>query len=74
MPCSLYSYTRTIFFYTNDLPSTLPSAVFDVLQDYKDVFPEEVPPGLPPKRRIEHQIDLVPGASLPNRAPYRTNP
>jgi len=38
------------------------------------VFPKEVPPGLPPKRGIEHQIDLVPGAPLPNRAPYSTNP
>ena len=38
------------------------------------MFLEEVPPGLPPKRGIEHQIDLVLGASLPNRAPYRTNP
>jgi hypothetical protein len=37
------------------------------------VFLEEVPPGLPPKRGIEHQIDLVPGASLPNRASYRIN-
>ncbi|WVZ80568.1 hypothetical protein U9M48_028035 [Paspalum notatum var. saurae] len=42
--------------------------------EYEDVFPDEVPPGLPPKRGIEHQIDLVPGASLPNRAAYRTNP
>ena len=33
-----------------------------------------MPPGLPPIRGIEHQIDLIPGASLPNRAPYRTNP
>jgi ribulose bisphosphate carboxylase small subunit len=33
-----------------------------------------VPPGLPPIQGIEHQIDLIPGASLPNRAPYRTNP
>jgi hypothetical protein len=33
-----------------------------------------VPPGLPPNRGIEHQIDLIHGASLPNRAPYRTNP
>jgi hypothetical protein len=62
------------FVSTNGLPSTLPSVVFDVLQEYEDVFPEEVPPGLPPKRGIEHQTDLVPGASLPNRAPYRTNP
>ena len=62
------------FLSTNDLPSILPSAVFDVLQKFEDVFPEEVPPGLPPKRGIEHQIDLVPGAPLPNRAPYRTNP
>ena len=62
------------FLSTNDLPSTLPSAVFDVLQEYEDVFPEEVPPGLPPKRGIEHQIDLVPGAPLPNHAPYHTNP
>jgi hypothetical protein len=62
------------FLVSNDLPSTPPSAVFDVLQEYEDVFPEEVPLGLPPKRGIEHQIDLVPGAPLPNRAPYRTNP
>ena len=33
-----------------------------------------MPPGLPPKRGIEHQIDLVTGASLPNRAAYHTNP
>src|SRR6266542_5984293 len=32
------------------------------------------PPGLPPVRGIEHKIDLIPGASLPNRAAYRTNP
>ncbi|KAK1613255.1 hypothetical protein QYE76_036928 [Lolium multiflorum] len=44
-----------------------------VLQEFSDVFPEEVPAGLPPLRGIEHQIDLIPGASLPNRAPYRTN-
>jgi hypothetical protein len=30
--------------------------------------------GLPPIHGIEHQIDLIPGASLPNRVPYWTNP
>ncbi|KAK1695020.1 hypothetical protein QYE76_011717 [Lolium multiflorum] len=44
------------------------------MKEFSDVFPEEVPAGLPPLRGIEHQIDLIPGASLPNRAPYRTNP
>ena len=58
---------------TNDMTS-LPSVVSNVLQDFIDVFLEEVPAGLPPLRGIEHQIDLIPGASLPNRPPYRTNP
>jgi hypothetical protein len=62
------------FLSTNDLSSTLPSVVFNVLQEYEDVFLDEVPSGLPPKRGIEHQIDLVPGASLPNRAAYCANP
>ena len=57
-----------------DMQCSLPPAVANVLQEYSDVFPSEVPAGLPPLRRIEHQIDLIPGAVLPNRAPYRTNP
>ncbi|XP_057994976.1 uncharacterized protein LOC131175278, partial [Hevea brasiliensis] len=39
-------------------------------QEYED----ELPPGVPPIRGIEHQIDLVPGAQIPNRPAYRTNP
>ncbi|XP_048611684.1 uncharacterized protein LOC125585979 [Brassica napus] len=50
-------------------------AEMQVLMDkYKDMFPEEIPAGLPPLRGIEHQIDFVPGAPLPNRAAYRVNP
>jgi hypothetical protein len=48
--------------------------VSTVLQEFRDVFPEEVPDGLPPLWGIEDQIDLIPGGSLPNRAPYHTNP
>ncbi|XP_066374968.1 uncharacterized protein, partial [Miscanthus floridulus] len=65
---------KEVLLSTNDLPSLLPSVVLDLLQDFKDVFPDEIPAGLPPLCGIEHQIDLVPGASLPNRPAYRTNP
>jgi hypothetical protein len=57
----------------NDITS-LPSVVADLLQDFEDMFPQETPAGLPPIRGIEHQIDLIPGAALPNCPPYRTNP
>jgi hypothetical protein len=48
--------------------------VANILQEYADVFPKELPPGLPPLRGIEHRIDLIPSTQLPNRAPYHTNP
>ena len=61
-----------IFVSTDMTPLSI--GVSNVLQEFSDVFPEEVPSGLPPLWGIEHQIDLIPGATLPNRAPYRTNP
>ncbi|KAL5540700.1 hypothetical protein UlMin_045815 [Ulmus minor] len=42
--------------------------------DFEDVFPEEMPKGLPPIRGIEHQIDFIPGATIPNKPTYRSNP
>ncbi|KAJ9536631.1 hypothetical protein OSB04_un000180 [Centaurea solstitialis] len=44
------------------------------MHEYEDVFPKEEPSGLPPLRGIEHQIDFIPGATLPNRPAYRANP
>ncbi|XP_074318295.1 uncharacterized protein LOC141655095 [Silene latifolia] len=48
--------------------------VQELLDSYEDVFPNEIPSGLPPLRGIEHQIDLIPGASLPNKVAYRSDP
>ena len=43
-----------------------------VLREYADVFPEEIL-GLPPKRELDFTIELVLGALLSSKAPYRMN-
>ena len=68
-----YDLQRRVFS-AKELPPYLPPAVANILQEYEDIFPQDVPLGLLPIRGIEHQSDLIPGASLPNRAPYLTNP
>ena len=60
-------------FNTNELNESLPSVVF-LLQEYEDMFPNDVPNGLPPIRGIYHQIDFIPSATIPNRPRYRSNP
>nr|GFA41817.1 reverse transcriptase domain-containing protein [Tanacetum cinerariifolium] len=44
-----------------------------IVQDFPEVFPENLP-GLPPARPVEFQIDLIPGVALVARAPYRLAP
>ncbi|KAL5161410.1 hypothetical protein HKD37_07G018690 [Glycine soja] len=43
-------------------------------EEFKDVFPKEIPHGLPPSRSIEHQVDLLLEASLPNKPTYNSKP
>ena len=44
-----------------------------VVQEYADLFPEELP-GIPPERQVEFRIDLVLGAAPIAKAPYRWAP
>jgi hypothetical protein len=60
--------SKNVLISPNDITS-LPSVLVDLLQDFEDVFPQETPAGLPPICGIERQIDLIPGAALPNRPP-----
>jgi hypothetical protein len=65
---------RQVLFSLDVITMPLPHAITNLLQEFKDVFPAEIPLGLPPLRGIEHQIDLISGMTLPNRVEYRTNP
>ncbi|GKF99725.1 hypothetical protein Tco_0301416 [Tanacetum coccineum] len=44
-----------------------------VIQDFPEVFPEELH-GLSPPRQVEFRIDLIPGVAFVARAPYRLAP
>ncbi|GKE65418.1 hypothetical protein Tco_1519579, partial [Tanacetum coccineum] len=51
----------------------IPHEVKSVLEEFKDVVSEELPPGLPPMRDIQHCIEFVPGVVIPHKAAYRMN-
>ena len=38
-----------------------------ILEEFRDVFPDKLPYGPPPKRHIDHEIDLVPGEAPPHK-------
>ncbi|KAE8668323.1 cytochrome P450 78A7-like [Hibiscus syriacus] len=52
----------------------VPREVGQVLAEFKDVMPAELPKKLPPKREVDHKIELVENAKPPARAPYRMAP
>ncbi|GJZ73154.1 putative CCCH-type zinc finger family protein, partial [Tanacetum coccineum] len=57
-----------------ETPFSAYDLVKSLLEKFADVMPTELPSGLPLMRDIQHQIDLVPGSSLPNKPVHRINP
>jgi len=54
--------------------TSIPCEVAPMIDEFADVFPEDLSDQLPPMHDIQHAIDLIPGASLLNLPYYRMNP
>ena len=52
----------------------VPIEVADMLGEFFYIVSDNVPNGLPPMRKISHQMDLVLGAIFPNKEAHRMTP
>ena len=55
----------------NNIDNIQNNKIEEVIETFKDVFPEQLPNDLPPQRSIEHEIKLNKDSEPPNRSPYR---
>ena len=59
---------------TNTKINDFPIEVQDALNEYVDIVVDDFPNELSPVRSIIHHIDLIPGASFPNKVAYKMTP
>ena len=52
----------------------IPPQMSTLLNEFSDVFPKELPAGLPPDRGMDHTIPLEPGAKPVLKPMYRLSP
>ena len=58
----------------NEAPAEIKKELQTLLEQYSDLFPEQLPKGRPPKRTVEFEIKTEEGAVPPNKPPYRLSP
>ena len=57
-----------------EAPAAICGQLEQLLQEYEDLFPAQLPKGRPPKRAVEFEIHTEEGAVPPNKPPYRLSP
>ena len=73
MDCHLSEESNINLTQFNELDPTLSGEVVSLLQEFDDIFLQEIPSGLPLVRGIKHQFDFIPRAATPNRPAYKSN-
>ena len=58
----------------SEAPSGIRKELDQLLEEFTDLFPEQLPKGRPPKREVEFEIKTEEGAVPPNKPPYRLSP
>ena len=58
----------------SEAPRNVQKELHQLLEEFSDLFPEQLPKGRPPKREVEFEIKLEEGAVPPNKPPYRLSP
>ena len=49
----------------------IPQEAKSLIKEFQDIFPSTLPNNLPPKRTVDHSIELIPGSEPPSRPTYR---
>jgi hypothetical protein len=62
------------FVLTSTLMDDLPEEIWELLDNFADIVVDELPNSFPTIRSISHHINLILGASLPNKAAYKLTP
>jgi hypothetical protein len=57
---------------TTHIEEIEPSEAINVVSEFLDVFPEELP-GMPPERKVEFAIELIPGTAPISKRAYRVS-
>lgn len=68
------TFLATLSTKEDEASSEVPPSLDPLLEEFKDLMPAELPKVLPPRRAIDHEISLIPGARPPARGAYRMAP
>ncbi|GJP47026.1 hypothetical protein CLOM_g6258 [Closterium sp. NIES-68] len=55
----------------NKLCASVPDDLAKIIREYPEIFPDDLPSGLPPERPQDHKIELEPGAQPTVRTQWR---
>ena len=69
--CSSLASDSHDLFSLEDSSTHIPEKIQKILDSFRDVFPQDLPAGLPPARKHDFQISLIPDATPQKRGLYR---